>query len=352
SQVPEAQLTPASPPVAKSKPKPTALVIGGTGFIGRALTRRLVAQGRHVRVLSRGSVGPFPDLPEQVETVGVSLKDTEGLAEAMAGMDMVFNLARSLEKTWDAALRNDVAVAEGVADAAAKAKVKRLVYTGTIASYDMSDPFRKITEDTGFPDDMSDRNMYARSKAECEKRLMAMHQTRDLPLTIARPGIVIGPGGPLQHWGIGRWHGAGAVRIWGHGRNTLPFVLNDDVADGLILMGETEAAIGESYNLVGDPMLSARGYFDAISDRLGAQVRVASGNLYAFYAADSVKHLLKVHALRRKGAVKPSLADWKSRAHLSPFVNDKPKSMLGWTPEPDKDRFIDRGIAEAGLFGF
>lgn len=350
--VPKTQLTAAAPTPRTRDPKPTAMVIGGTGFIGRALTRALVAKGQDVRVLSRGKHGPFPDLPDQVETVGVSLYDKAALVEAMDGIDVVYNLARSLEGTWEEALEHDVGVAVRVAEACQEAGVKRLVYTGTIASYDMSSPVQKITEDTPFPTDMSDRNMYARSKAECERRLMEMHRRDGLPLVIARPGIVVGHGGPLQHWGIGRWHGAGAVRIWGNGLNILPFVLIDDVAEGLILMAENPDAVGQSYNLIGDPMLSGQGYFDAIHKTLGARLRVSTGNLTLFWAADAIKHVLKVHALRRRGLTRPSLADWKSRAHLSPFVNAKPKRELGWTPEPDKTRFIEKAIGQANLFGF
>ena len=347
-----AKLTPAAPAVQTRKPKPTAMVIGGTGFIGRALTRRLVADGRDVRVLSRGRYGPFPDLPDNVETVGVSLHDTDGMAKAMDGIEVVFNLARSLEDTWDAALKNDVGVSVGIAEAALKAGVKRLVYTGTIASYDMSNPTTRITEDTGFPADMTARNMYARSKAECERRLLEMHRSRGLPLVIARPGIVVGAGGPLQHWGIGRWHGAGAVRIWGPGFNKLPFVLIDDVADGLVRMIDNDAALGESFNLVGDVQLSARQYFDAIHKELGARIRVSPANLNLLYAADAVKYVLKKYALRRHGVARPSLADWKSRAHFSPFVNEKPKAMLGWTPESDPQTFVRQAISGANLFGF
>jgi nucleoside-diphosphate-sugar epimerase len=350
--IPPDMLKAAAPKAKTREPKPNAMVIGGTGFIGRALTRALVAKGQDVRVLSRGRFGPFPDLPDEVETVGVSLYDKSALVEAMQGIDVVYNLARSLEGTWDDALEHDVGVAVRIAEACQEAGVKRLVYTGTIASYDMSSPQQKITESVPFPDDMSDRNMYARSKAECEKRLMEMHRRDGLPLVIARPGIVVGHGGPLQHWGIGRWHGAGAVRIWGNGLNILPFVLIDDVAEGLILMADHPDAVGQSYNLIGEPMLSGKGYFDAIHKSLDAKIRVSTGNLTLFWAADAVKHVLKVYALRRRGLTRPSLADWKSRAHLSPFVNTKSKTELGWKPEQDKARFIEEAIGKANLFGF
>ncbi|MCH2094777.1 MAG: NAD-dependent epimerase/dehydratase family protein [Rhodobacteraceae bacterium] len=349
--LPQNDLCPAGPMVQTRQPKPSAMVIGGTGFIGRALVRRLVQEGRDVRVLSRGRHGPFPDLVDSVETIGLSLHDQEALTASMQGIDQVFNLARALGTSWQDCLQNDVGVAVGIAKAAQAAGVKRLVYTGTIASYDMSDPHAKITEDTGFPEDMSDRNLYARSKAECERQLLQMHHDDGLPLTIARPGIVVGPGGPLQHWGIGRWHGAGALRIWGTGHNALPFVLNDDIAQGLTRMAETPAALGEDFNLIGDVQLSARAYFDAIQSALGAGIRVSSGNLTMFFVADAVKHQIKKHILRRPGLTRPSLADWMSRAHFSTFVNDKPKQILDWTPEPNKDRFIEKAITNANLFG-
>ncbi|KAA8608173.1 oxidoreductase [Salipiger aestuarii] len=340
-----------APAVQTRAPRPTAMVIGGTGFIGRALTRRLVADGHDVRVLSRGRHGPFPDLPDRVETAAVSLYDLDALTQAMQGIDVVFNLAKSMDKTWSDALINDVGVAARIGMACEQAGVKRLVYTGTIASYDMSDRGTTITEDTAFADDMTDRNLYARSKAECERQLMKLHKQRGLPLTIARPGIVVGHGGPLQHWGIGRWHGAGAVRIWGPGDNILPFVLIDDVVDGLVRMAARPSAVGHSFNLVGEPMLSARGYFDAIHKALGVRIRVDSGNLTAFYLSDAVKYGLKKYALHKSGLVRPSRADWQSRAHFSPFANDKPKAMLDWRPEADRGAFVDSAIRNANLIG-
>jgi predicted dehydrogenase/nucleoside-diphosphate-sugar epimerase len=343
--------TPPAKPAAR-KPEPSVLVIGGTGFIGRHLTRALVKSGRDVRVLSRGKSGPFNDIADHVELFSTSLKDPVGLRAAMQGIDAVYDLAKSVDTTWEACLQNDVAVREAIAQAALETGVKRLIYTGTIASFDMSDPDAEITDATEFDADMSDRNLYARSKAECEKRLMNMHRTQGLPLVIARPGIVVGAGGPLQHWGIGRWQGAGTVRIWGKGNNILPFVLIKDVCDGLIKMLEVDAAVGQSFNLVGERMMDARGYFDAIHETLGAKIQVRSGSLYAMYLADGVKFALKKYALRRQGVIRPSLRDWKSRAHYSPFRIEHTKQVLDWHPTTDRKHFVQQAITKAGLFGF
>lgn len=341
------QPAPATP---RGTPEPTVMVIGGTGYIGRNLTRALVARGDDVRVLSRGRHGPFSDIADHVEIVPVDLRDQGAIAQAMAGIHTVYNLAKSMDTTWQAALENDVGTAVRIAEAALAAGVDRLIYTGTIASYDMSDPAAVITEQTGFGD-TADRNLYARSKAECEARLTAMHRDRGLPLIIARPGIVVGGDGPLQHWGIGRWHGPGAVKLWGNGRNILPFVLADDLSDGLIAMMEVPDAVGQSFNLIGEPMLSARDYFDAIHARLNARLRVSTGHLTGLWLAGGLKYALKRHALGRRDAVRPSLADWKSRAHLARFDNTHPKTMLNWHPESDRQAFLDRAIDGPRLFG-
>ncbi|RRH69059.1 NAD-dependent epimerase/dehydratase family protein [Falsigemmobacter faecalis] len=342
----------AAPFVARQAARPLApkiMVIGGTGFIGRNLTRRLVDRGHDVRVLSRGKSGPFDDLTDHIELSRVSLRDEEALRRAMEGMDYVFNLARSNDRTWSEALENDVATALRISRAARQAGVRRMIYTGTIASYDMSDPNRVLTEDTPFGE-MEQRNLYARSKAECERRLLEAQSTDGVGVTIARPGIVLGHGGPLQHWGIGRWHGPGAVRLWGSGRNTLPFVLADDVSDGMIAMMDQPGIEGESFNLIGPPMLTGRDYFDEIHRRLGARIRVTTSDPNLLWAADQLKQGLKRYVLRHKDVTGITRADWKSRCHLSRFDNEKPRRVLSWAPESSREAFLAKSINEPHLF--
>ncbi|MGY6548008.1 MAG: NAD-dependent epimerase/dehydratase family protein [Roseinatronobacter sp.] len=340
---------PAAPALASGAPD--CLVIGGTGFLGRELVRQLVAEGQIVGVLSRTRSNPFAGIEDRVQLVTAALHDDAALRDAMTGIGCVYHLAKAEESTWEGYLKNDVGVTERLARAAIDARVARFLYSGTIASYDASNPTDTITEDTAFGD-MSARNLYARSKALCEERLMALHHSEGLPVIIARPGIVVGPGGPLQHWGIGRWHGAGAVRVWGDGHNKLPFVLNEDVARGMVLMANADGLEGRSFNLVGPPLLSARGWFDAIAAQTGTRIEVASGNLLLFWAGDQVKYALKRHVLGRKSAASGSWRDWHARAHLARFSNRAACETLNWTPVSNRAEFIARAIVPAQMFGF
>lgn len=71
------------------------LVVGGTGTLGRALVPLLVAQGRAVRVLSRGTLPPLPPpVPAttregSVTQVHGDLRDTASLVSAFEGVDLV-----------------------------------------------------------------------------------------------------------------------------------------------------------------------------------------------------------------------------------------------------------------------
>lgn len=330
---------------------PTYLVIGGTGFIGRALTAELVRQGNRVGVFSRGRGAGTPLHGGAVQIVSGDLKSKSDLVAAMEDVAGVFHLARAEEATWQGYLDNDVAVTEGIGDACLEAGVGRLVYTGTIDSYDASNPDRPITEETPFDDDLEHRNLYARSKALCEARLIDLQTNKNLPLVIARPGIVIGEGGPLQHWGIAMWRGAVACKLWGAGDNPLPFVLVDDTARGLVATMTTPDIEGRSFNLVGDPMLSAKDYFSAIGEANRVAMRAKPTPIWTYYAVDLAKYYAKRYLAGKKDLTKPSYRDWKSRAQYSPYRNDAAKEALEWKPESNRDAFIRKGIVEARLFG-
>jgi uncharacterized protein YbjT (DUF2867 family) len=69
------------------------LVTGGTGGLGRELVPRLLARGHTVAITSRDAASPAPD---GVTVHGVDMKSGAGLAEAVAGQDVIVHAASNV----------------------------------------------------------------------------------------------------------------------------------------------------------------------------------------------------------------------------------------------------------------
>jgi len=65
------------------------LIVGGTGRLGSLVANQLAAQGRHVRVVSRGLVPPAVPLHERVERVLGDVRDPSRMQELVLGAQVV-----------------------------------------------------------------------------------------------------------------------------------------------------------------------------------------------------------------------------------------------------------------------
>lgn len=323
---------------------PTALVVGGTGFIGRRLVEQLVAKGHGVRVLTRGVAGAEALLGHTgAEIMQGSHGNPDDLVRALAGIETVYHLAKADGGSWDEYLRNDVEPTRRLAEAALAAGVKRFIYTGTIDSYASAKASDVITGDTPLDPAIATRNLYARSKAACEALLNDMHRTQGLPLVVFRPGIVIGGGSPPAHWGVGRFNSATDVEYWGEGTHPLPFVLVDDVADALVRALDAPEIEGETFLLTDAPLLSAEGYAAAVAARSGSAINARPTPIWRFFAEDVVKEGLK-NAIRHPKRRRPSYHDWDCRSHRARYDSGKTIARLGWQPAGTRERLIAEGV--------
>jgi nucleoside-diphosphate-sugar epimerase len=340
----EDRLAPAalSAPAVASDP-PDVFVLGGTGFIGRAVVRRLIADGRRVRVLARDPAS----LPDDLRADGVDvcrgdLGRPGDLARALEDVPAVIHLARSHSKTWDEYLRDDIGVTRAVAEACLAAGVKRLVYTGTTDSYYSGDA-GTITEDTPLDPRIDRRNLYARAKAEAERLLLGLHREKGLPVVIARPAVVIGPGGDPHHWGVGMWATPETCRFWGDGDHPVPLVLVDDVADALVRCLDADGAVGQVFNLASDPLVTPREYVAALAAARGTWIDARPTPAWRFFAGDLGKWVVKC-LVRHPDRRLPSYRDWKSRTYRARYDCSKAKRVLGWTPVADKETLLEQGV--------
>jgi len=110
---------------------------GATGFVGSHVARSLAAQGADLRLLVR----PASDLRNiqelQAERVIGDLRDTACLKRAVAGCDVIFHVAADY-RLWvrdpEQMYRSNVEGTRAILEAARENRVRRVVYTSSVAT--------------------------------------------------------------------------------------------------------------------------------------------------------------------------------------------------------------------------
>ena len=130
--------------------------------------------------MTRSSSATLEELDNgRLETFQGDLRNESDLAFAMQGIEVVYDLATSETKTWDASLHDIVEPTRLLGKACLAANIKRLIYTGTIDSYYAGAKAGVITEETPLDRNIRHRNYYARAKAAAESVLLDMHRTQN-----------------------------------------------------------------------------------------------------------------------------------------------------------------------------
>src|SRR5919201_2585062 len=170
------------------------LVTGGTGFIGRAIVQQLLGRGESVRALARSEASARTLRELGAEPVHGDVLDLEALAAAMRGCELVYHTAGvNAFCLRDPAPLFEVNV-EGsrtVVRAAARAGVRRLVYTSSAAT---------LGEAHGTVGAEQSRHRgwflsnYERSKFEAERAVVAAAAEVGLEVVCLNPASVQGPG--------------------------------------------------------------------------------------------------------------------------------------------------------------
>ncbi|WP_306253448.1 Gfo/Idh/MocA family oxidoreductase [Parvularcula sp. IMCC14364] len=336
----------AAPPMAGAK-NPSVLVLGGTGFIGSALVRKLTEQGEVVRVIARNTANlPSHFNGDNVEIVKGSISDAATLASAMAGVPSVVNLAHGGGgDSWEAIRAALVGGARTVAEAAQGAGVERLLHVGSIAALYLGDAQTTIRHDTPVDPLREERADYSRAKAEADLMLLELYKEQGVPVSIFRPGVVLGQGTSPFHSGIGFYNRDRVCLGWNDGTNPLPLILVEDVAEALrlgVMEVPAAALAGQCFNLVGDVRLSARDYTSELAGATGRPLVYRPQSLWQQQAAEVSKWAIKQVGGRKVAF--PSMRDLRSRGLVSPFDISIEKTTLNWQPVSDRTVFIDQAI--------
>jgi nucleoside-diphosphate-sugar epimerase len=172
-----------------------ALITGAAGFIGSALTERLLATGWQVRAIGRGAGAYAGGIGIECGDLGAA--DSHQLDDWLHGVDVVFHLAgRAHRRDAGSELeryaryrRDNVSTTQALFLAAQRNAVQRFVFLSSIkvlGDYG-SQPFVENAE----PDP---QDVYAQTKLEAERQLEDTLSRADTQVSIVRPPLVYGPG--------------------------------------------------------------------------------------------------------------------------------------------------------------
>src|SRR5262249_31213114 len=145
----------------------TIFITGATGLVGSHATEEALGRGHRVKALVRGSSDTRWLDTLGVEKIAGDLEDAESLRRGVEGADWVFNCAAKVGDwgTLEEFRRLNVAALRLLLDAAADARVERMVHVSSLGVYEGRDHFG--TDETVAPAAQS-LDAYTRSKVEAE----------------------------------------------------------------------------------------------------------------------------------------------------------------------------------------
>lgn len=232
-----------------------ALVTGATGFIGAAVTRKLLARGYAVRAMARTDSDKRNLADLDVELAIADLREPDSLTKAVQGIQLLFHVAADY-RLWvpnpAAMYETNVAGTRKLLLAAMDAGVEQIVYTSSVATLGIPPNGQPGREDTP----TSIENMvgpYKRSKFMAEEVVRNMANTEHCPVVIVNPSTPIGPG-DIKPTPTGRVIlDAVNGRIPAFVDTGLNIVHVDDVAQGHLLALD-KGRVGEHYVLGSEDM--------------------------------------------------------------------------------------------------
>ncbi len=252
----------------------TTLVTGATGFLGRHLVDRLVAQGMEVRALVRPETDATPLRDLGVEVVHGDLGAGDLPRATVEGCELVYHLAGIVShRRHDRAVLNEVNVGGTRRLLAAVDPGTRVVHVSSVATLGpvVSPQERGDEEHDAFA--QVAQLPYAAAKRAAERIALAA-AADGAEVVVANPGFLLGPGdlNRVSTWPVSAYL-AGRLRFTTNGG--LSFVDVRDVARGLVTLPERGRA-GERTILTSEAgNLSWREFFALLGEVSGVHRRMA-----------------------------------------------------------------------------
>jgi len=305
------------------------LITGGAGFIGSHLAEKLIAKGDQVVIfdnLSTGSANNLSGIKEKIGFEEGDILDKAVVDKLVAESDYVVHLAAALgvfnivNKPLES-LKINLQGSEIVLEACDKFR-KPVLVASTSEIYGKNDKVPLNEEDDriiGHP--LKSRWSYSEAKAVDESLAYFYYLENKLPIRIVRFFNTVGPR-QVGHYGmvVPRFVSAALkhepLSVYGSGDQIRCFCHVSDAVRGLLLVMDSDKAVGEVFNVGNNQQISIMELAKKVIEITGSKSTIEK--------------------IAYEKAYPQGFEDMQRRV---PDIS-KIKQVLGWTPEINLDQII------------
>ncbi|MFE8977686.1 SDR family oxidoreductase [Streptomyces cyaneofuscatus] len=253
------------------------LFIGGTGRISSACSRRAVELGADLHLLNRGVSSARP-APEGATVIAADIHDTDGVRAALKGQE--FDVVVDFLGFTPEHVARDVELFGG--------RTGQYVFISSASVYRKPSTCLPVVESVPLENPYS---AYARDKIACEELLARAHHAERFPVTVVRPSHTYDRTAVPFDGGwtvVERMRRGKEVLVHGDGTSLWTLTHHTDFAVGFTgLLGHPEA-LGETFHLTGDEVLSWDQIYRTVAGAAGVEeprlVHVPSDAIAAYDA--------------------------------------------------------------------
>jgi nucleoside-diphosphate-sugar epimerase len=264
------------------------LVTGATGFIGSRLALDARSLGHDIVASGQLNSDAERTRARALESAGISiqtgpLQDTAHARRVTSGCHAVIHLAAAQHEANvpdDYFLDVNVNATRTLIEAGKSAGAQRFVYGSTIGIY--GDSNGQVLDENTPP---RPANIYGRSKLLAEEVVNSYRSA--LPISIVRISETYGPG-DFRLLKLFRALNRGRFVIIGSGLNQRQVIHVSDLARGLLLAASSPAAVGETFVMAGEEILTTRDMVEQVADALGRAAPRGRVPMWPFLATATV----------------------------------------------------------------
>lgn len=244
------------------------LVLGGTYFIGKILTQKLLEAGNYeVTLLNRGTKErEIKSLP--LNLIKADRTDAESMQNALKNkhFEVVFDISGYNEK--------DVSLAVSILNG----RVSQYIFCSSIAVCQQPPDFWPLTEDHPKCISIED-GKYGFNKWQAESFLWNKWERKELNVTVVRPVYVYGPHNYRQRETLIFERALQGLPFYvrGSGENIIQFGFVEDLAEAMLLMAGNKLAYGEAFNVSGYELVTVSTFIRLAAKAVGKSIEIIYG---------------------------------------------------------------------------